>query len=69
VEPQFPGGYNGVLVRYGQYVGELARRNQMLVADLNGPVVDMLKKANALDPPARRPSSPAAFIPRRAGTW
>ena len=39
VEPQFPGGYNGVLVRYGQYVGELGRRNQMLVADLNAPVL------------------------------
>jgi len=33
------------------------------------PVVEMLKKANALDPAGAKASSPAAFIPRRAGTW
>ncbi len=48
-EPQFPGGYNEVLVRYGRFVKELAERNGMAVADLNGPVVEALKKANATD--------------------
>ena len=50
VPPLFPGGYNSVLARYGQFVKELAGRNQMVVADLNGPVVAMLKKANVRDP-------------------
>ena len=48
-EPQFPGGYNEVLVRYGKYVKELAGRNQMTAADLNGPVVEALAKANRVD--------------------
>ena len=66
-EPQFPGGYNSVLVRYGQYVGELARRNQMLVADLNGPVVEMLKKANALDPAGAKALIPGRIHPSSGG--
>ncbi len=48
-EPQFPGGYNEVLVRYGKYVKELAERNQMTAADLNGPVAEALAKANRAD--------------------
>jgi lysophospholipase L1-like esterase len=67
VEPQFPGGYNGVLVRYGQYVRELARRNQTLVADLNGPVVEMLKKANALDPAGAKALIPGRIHPASGG--
>jgi lysophospholipase L1-like esterase len=42
-------GYNAVLVRYGQYVKELAERDHLLVADLNTPVVAMLEKAKAAD--------------------
>jgi lysophospholipase L1-like esterase len=49
VEPQFPGGYNAVLVRYGQFIKELAERNGLSVADLNGPVVEALRKAVATD--------------------
>jgi hypothetical protein len=49
-EPGFAGGYNTVLVRYAQFVRELASRNQMATADLNTPVVEALRKANALDP-------------------
>jgi lysophospholipase L1-like esterase len=67
VEPQFPGGYNGVLVRYGQYVGELGRRNQMLVADLNAPVVEMLQKANALDPAGAKALIPGRIHPSPGG--
>lgn len=48
--PSFPGGYNAVLVRYAQMIRELAERNQMATADLNAPMVEALKKANALDP-------------------
>jgi lysophospholipase L1-like esterase len=66
-EPQFPGGYNSVLVRYGQYVRELAKRNQMLVADLNGPVVEMLKKANALDPAGAKAMIPGRIHPAAGG--
>ncbi len=45
----FPGGYNAVLLRYASFVGQLASEQGAGVADLNNPVVAMLKKANATD--------------------
>lgn len=48
-EPRFEGGYNAVLVRYGQFVKELAQREGLNVADLNTPVVAALEKAKAAD--------------------
>lgn len=49
-EPRFEGGYNAVLVRYAQFVKELAQREGLSVADLNTPVVAALEKAKAADP-------------------
>jgi lysophospholipase L1-like esterase len=49
-KPSFEGGYNSVLIRYGEFVKELAAKRGAQVADLNSPVVEALKKANALDP-------------------
>ena len=46
-KPTFEGGYNAVLVRYSQFVKELANREHLNTADLNGPVVSMLEKAHA----------------------
>jgi lysophospholipase L1-like esterase len=45
----FPGGYNAVLVRYGQYLKELARGKSLDLADLNTPVVAALEKAKAIN--------------------
>jgi lysophospholipase L1-like esterase len=47
--PTFEGGYNKVLVRYGEFVKELGREEKLTVADLNGPVVAALEKAAKLD--------------------
>src|SRR5947208_8923335 len=47
--PRFEGGYNTVLVRYGQFVKELADREKLGLADLNAPVVAALGKAKATD--------------------
>jgi lysophospholipase L1-like esterase len=47
--PKFEGGYNAVLVRYSQFVKELAEREKLGVADLNAPVVAALEKAKATD--------------------
>jgi lysophospholipase L1-like esterase len=66
-EPQFPGGYNGVLVAYGQYVAELAKKNHMLLADMNTPVVEMLKKANAIDPSGAKALIPGRIHPAAGG--
>jgi lysophospholipase L1-like esterase len=50
--PDFEGGYNAVLIRYGAFVRELADSQKMTVADLNAPVVAALKRAYASDPAA-----------------
>jgi hypothetical protein len=47
--PKFEGGYNAVLMRYSQFVKELAEREKLSVADLNSPVVAALEKAKATD--------------------
>lgn len=47
--PKFEGGYNAVLVRYSQFVKELAGRENLGVADLKSPVVAALAKAKATD--------------------
>ncbi|MGC8668636.1 MAG: SGNH/GDSL hydrolase family protein [Chthonomonadales bacterium] len=49
-KPNFPGGYNSVLVRYGEFVKQLARDDHLTVADLNSPMVAMLRAAYATDP-------------------
>lgn len=48
--PEFEGGYNSVLVRYGQLVKETAEREKQTVADLNTPVVSALVNAKAANP-------------------
>ena len=47
--PNFPGGYNGTLIRYGDYVKALGARNGATIADLNTPMVTMLQNANGKD--------------------
>jgi len=47
--PNFEGGYNAVLVRYGAFVKDLAADQMLTVADLNTPVVSALRKADTLD--------------------
>jgi len=48
--PNFEGGYNAVLIRFGEWVKKYAQGIGATVADLNSPVVAMLQKAVAADP-------------------
>ncbi len=48
--PMFTGGYNAVLVKFSDFVGDLAAEKNTGVADLNTPVVDLLKKAKSEEP-------------------
>ncbi|MFI5455760.1 MAG: SGNH/GDSL hydrolase family protein [Isosphaerales bacterium] len=48
-KPGFEGGYNQVLIRYGEFLKELAGKQGAAVADLNTPVVAALKKAMEID--------------------
>ncbi len=47
--PMAGGGYNATLLRYSDFIRELAAREKLDVADLNNPVVAMLRKAEAAD--------------------
>lgn len=47
--PKFEGGYNQVLLRYADCVKELAAKESTGLANLNDPVVAVLKTANAAD--------------------
>jgi lysophospholipase L1-like esterase len=48
-EPRFPGGYNGVLLRYSDFVRQFGAQQNLTVADLNRPVTAMLAKAKQAD--------------------
>jgi lysophospholipase L1-like esterase len=66
-EPGFEGGYNAVLVRYGEFVKDLAQREGLSVADLNTPVVAALQKAKAADPALAPRIVPDRVHPAAAG--
>ncbi len=65
--PTFAGGYNAVLVRYGQFLSELASRENLTLADLNTPVVAALQKAKSLDPALAQKLLPDRVHPGPAG--
>ncbi|MBI4906710.1 MAG: DUF1080 domain-containing protein [Acidobacteria bacterium] len=47
--PGFPGGYNATLLRYADFLKELSAKESLILADLNRPVAEMLKRAKAAD--------------------
>ena len=49
-KPTFEGGYNAVLVKYGEFLKQLATEEHVDLADLNTPVVEATKKAFETDP-------------------
>lgn len=66
-QPMFPGGYNEVLVRYGDYLKELAARYKLGTADLNTAVVAALRRANAADAATAAKILPDRVHPGPAG--
>ncbi len=65
--PRFEGGYNAVLVRYSQFVKELAGRERLDVTDLNTAVVAALQKAKAADAELAKKIIPDRVHPGPAG--
>jgi lysophospholipase L1-like esterase len=47
--PLFPGGYNEVLISFSKWIANYAATAGLNIADLNTPVVAMLRQANELD--------------------
>lgn len=65
--PEFAGGYNAVLIRYGQFVKGLGDGHGCIVADMNTPVVAMLEKAKAADPQLAQKIIPDRVHPADSG--
>ena len=65
--PNFEGGYNGTLLKYGDYLKDLASRSGASTADLNGPEVAMLEKAKAINPALAQKLIPDRVHPGDAG--
>lgn len=65
--PKFEGGYNNVLVQYGAYVKDLAKREHLGVADLNTAVVAALEKAKAKDAEKAKKIIPDRVHPGASG--
>jgi lysophospholipase L1-like esterase len=65
--PKFEGGYNSVLVRYGGFLRELAKRDSLNVADLNSGVAAALRVANERDPATAQAIIPDRVHPAAAG--
>lgn len=62
-----PGGYNTVLVKYGEFLAQLAADERLTLADLNAPVVKMLEKANAANAADAQKIIPDKVHPGAAG--
>jgi lysophospholipase L1-like esterase len=62
-----PSGYNAVLVNFSDWIRKYARENKLDVADLNTPVVDMLRKANATNPETAQKILPDRVHPSLSG--
>jgi lysophospholipase L1-like esterase len=65
--PKFEGGYNAVLLRYSDFVKQLAAKDHIDIADLNRPVVADLQKAFATDPEGAKKLIPDRVHPGPAG--
>lgn len=66
-EPGIPGGYNSVLLRYANDVGELAKQYGHWSVDFNFPVADALFRAKAENPTLATKILPDRVHPSYAG--
>jgi lysophospholipase L1-like esterase len=65
--PLFDGGYNAVLLEYSAWLKGLAEKRRFDLADLNTPVVEMLRKASAADSAQAQKILPDRVHPAAAG--
>jgi len=65
--PMAGGGYNPVLIQFSNYLNELAKRENLGIADLNGPVVQMLQRAQRTDAATAEKIIPDRVHPGPAG--
>ena len=61
------GGYNKVIIRYGQFVRQLAQEQKLDVIDMNAPLVAVVEKAHRADPALAEKIIPDRIHPAPAG--
>jgi lysophospholipase L1-like esterase len=66
-EPNFPGGYNEVMISFGKWIENYGKEAGLNVADLNTAVVEMLRRANELDPVLAKEIIPDRVHPSFSG--
>ncbi len=62
-------GFNGVLLKYSAFVGQLAREEDVQVADFNTPVVAVVKAISAESPALAPQVIPDRVHPQQGGHW
>ncbi len=65
--PMFEGGYNAVLMRYGDYLAKLAAEHRCDVADMNALMVKTLQAVNAENPTLAQSLLPDRVHPQPGG--
>ena len=65
--PKFPGGYNGVLLRYATFVRQLAAEHNLQYVDFMTPLVDVLQQAAKEDPKLAHEVIPDRIHPSPVG--
>ncbi len=65
--PNFPGGYNAVLLRYAAFVRQLAAEHHLMCVDFMNPLLNVLTKAQAEDPKLAGEVIPGRIHPSAVG--
>ncbi len=67
--PKFPGGYNEVLVQYGEFLRQLSQEKHTRLADFNAPMTRVLASINSQSPDLAQQLIPDRVHPQEAGHW
>lgn len=67
--PSLIPGYNGILLRYGQFVSDLGKQEGIPVIDLNGPMTAAIHAGMKIDPLLAGALLPDRIHPSPSGHW
>jgi hypothetical protein len=66
---KFPGGYNGVLLQYGEFLRQLSQEKRTRLVDFNAPITRVLWLINSQSPDLAQQLIPDRVHPQEAGHW
>ena len=67
--PEYTGGYNAVLLKFGAFVGETAHRRGLPWVDMNTPLTQLLERAKGVDATLATKLIPDRIHPGPAAHW